>query len=147
MTDQIAADIVLAMKSKDKLVLMALRSVASEFKYRKIELGGELPEKEALAVLQKAAKKRRESMALFQKGDRVDLANQEEAELKVLEKYLPQELSDEKIDEVILDVISDAGDKDPSLIGKVMSLVMPRLKGQASGDRVRARAIALLQTS
>lgn len=147
MTDRIAADIVLAMKSRDKLVLLALRSVASEFKYRMIELGGELPEKEALMVLQKAAKKRRESMALFQKGDRMDLANQEEAELKVLEKYLPQELSDEKIDEVILDVISDAGDKDPSLIGKVMSQVMPRLKGQASGDRVRARAVALLQTS
>ena len=134
------------MKSKDKLVLLALRSVASEFKYREIELGGELPEEEALVVLQKAAKKRRESMALFQKGDRVDLANQEEAELKVLEKYLPQELSDEKIDAMIREVISDAGDKNPSLIGKVMSLVMPRLKGQASGDRVRARAIALLQT-
>lgn len=146
MADRIAADIVLAMKSKDKLVLLALRSVASEFKYREIELGGELPEEEALVVLQKAAKKRRESMALFQKGDRVDLANQEEAELKVLEKYLPQELSDEKIDAMIREVISDAGDKNPSLIGKVMSLVMPRLKGQASGDRVRARAIALLQT-
>ncbi len=146
MADRIAADIVLAMKSKDKLVLLALRSVASEFKYREIELGGGLPEEEALVVLQKAAKKRRESMALFQKGDRVDLANQEEAELKVLEKYLPQELSDEKIDAMIREVISDAGDKNPSLIGKVMSLVMPRLKGQASGDRVRARAIALLQT-
>jgi uncharacterized protein YqeY len=84
-------------------------------------------------------------MALFQKGDRPDLARQEEAELKVLEKYLPGELSDEKIDEIIRDVISDSGGGDPSLIGKVMSQVMPRLKGQASGDRVRARALALLQ--
>ena len=135
------------MKSGEKLELLALRGLASEFKYRRIELAGELPEDEALAVLRKAAKKRREAMALFQKGNRSDLARQEEAELKILEKYLPQELSDEKIDAVIRDVISGAGGNDPSLIGKVMSQVMPQLKGQASGDRVRARALVLLQAS
>ena len=78
LTDQIAADIIVAMKSKDKLRLMALRSLASEFKYRKIELRGELPEDEALAVLRKAAKKRRESMALFVSGDRKDFSGSSE---------------------------------------------------------------------
>ena len=135
------------MKTQDKLRLLALRSLASEFKYRKIELKDDLPEEEAMAVLRKAAKKRRESMALFQQGDRADLASQEEAELSILEQYLPAELPDDKIDDLIRAVISEAGSESPAQVGKVMAQVMPKLKGQASGDRVRARALALLQTS
>jgi uncharacterized protein YqeY len=147
LTEQIQADVVAAMKSGDKRKLETLRTLQSELKYRQIELRAPLGQADAEAVLRRAAKKRREAIEAFQKGQREDLAGREAAELTVIEAYLPPELSDDRLNAIIRDVLSEvqAGADGPPQLGRIMSAVMPRVQGQASGERVRARVQSLLQ--
>jgi len=137
-------DMVAAMKAKDALKVETLRGLVSDLKYRKIQLGAELADTEVVAVLRSAAKRRRESVEAFERGQRADLAEREGAELALIESYLPAEMSDGDLDGLIRQVLEETGASGPSQLGKVMAAVMPKVAGQADGKRVRARVQALL---
>ena len=97
LADQIRADMTAAMKSKEALLLSVLRGITSELNYKKIELQRDLADMDVVAVLQKEAKKRREAIEAYTKANRADSASKEAEELKILEQYLPKQLSEEEI--------------------------------------------------
>ena len=124
-----------AMKAKDKVALEALRAVKSAFLLAKTETGvqEELTEEQELKIIQKQVKQRKDSAAIFIKQDRQDLADPELAEIMVLEHFLPEALSEEKIEEVVLTIISKIGASGMKDMGKVMGMVTKELSGQADG--------------
>ena len=124
-----------AMKAKDKVALQALRAVKSAFLLAKTETGfqEELTEEQELKIIQKQVKQRKDSAAIFIKQDRQDLADPELAEIMVLEHFLPEALSEEKIEEVVLTIISKIGASGMKDMGKVMGMVTKELSGQADG--------------
>jgi uncharacterized protein YqeY len=141
---RIQADVISAMKSKESHKVETLRGLSSDLKYKKIQLGRELADEDVLAVLRQAAKRRRESAEAFRKGGRDDLALRESAELAMIDAYLPAELSDADLDDLIRAAIGDTGATGTREVGKVMSSVMPKVAGLADGNRVRSRVMTLL---
>lgn len=136
-----------AMKDKDQAALNALRSLKSAFKYKEIEAGGggELAEGDLLSVIQKEVKKRRDSIEQFRQGGRDDLVAVEEAQLAVIEKFLPKELSDEEIEAKAKAVIAELGASTKKEMGNVMKKLMPEMQGRADGRRVNQIVSNLLQ--
>jgi uncharacterized protein YqeY len=134
--ETISNDLKTAMKSGDKLALEVLRMLKSEFKYKEIELGRDLTEEDYLSVLSSAAKRRREAAGEFAKGGRNDLATKESAELDIINKYLPQQLTDAEIETIVVEAIAEVNAATPADIGKVMKAVMPKVKGRADGRKI-----------
>ncbi|WP_296638422.1 GatB/YqeY domain-containing protein [Polaribacter sp.] len=127
-----------AMKAKDTVALQALRAVKSAFLLAKTESGAqeEISEEQELKIIQKQVKQRKDSAAIFLKQGREDLAAPELAEIAVLEQFLPEALSEEEIEKVVLTTITElnaAGMKD---MGKVMGVVSKKLSGQADGKTI-----------
>jgi uncharacterized protein YqeY len=127
-----------AMKSKDKVALQALRAVKSAFLLAKTETGvqEELTEEQEIKIIQKQVKQRRDSAAIFIKQNRQDLADPELAELAVLEQFLPEALSDEKIEEVVIATINKIGASGMKDMGKVMGILSKELAGSADGKTI-----------
>jgi hypothetical protein len=127
-----------AMKSKDTVALQALRSVKSAFLLAKTETGAveELSEEQELKIIQKQVKQRKDSAAIFIKQNREDLAAPELAEIAVLEQFLPEALSEEKIEEIVLNTIQKLGASGMKDMGKVMGIVSKELSGQADGKTI-----------
>jgi hypothetical protein len=121
-----------------------LRGLKSDLKYRQIDKGDELSEEDAIGVLSSAAKRRRESIEQFQKGGREDLVRKEQFELDLITSYLPQQLSEEKLCEIIREAIAETGADSPQKLGLVMKIVMPKIKGQADGKMVNKLAMDML---
>jgi len=134
--EKIYEDLKAAMKSGDKVTLEVVRMLKSEFKYKQIELGRDLNDDEYIAVIASAAKKRREAIIGFEKGGRADLVAKETKELEIVNKYLPQQLSDEEIEKIIDVVIKEVNASTPTDIGAVMKALMPKVKGKADGRKV-----------
>jgi uncharacterized protein YqeY len=132
------------MRAGEKHKVETLRGLNSDLKYRRIEAGRDLVDKDVFDTLRQAAKKRREAVDAYSKGGRKDLSDKEEAELNIIAAYLPPDLSDAQLDQIIKDALAETGAKDPSQMGQVMKHVMPKVDGQAPGDRVRTRVQALL---
>ncbi|OQB40290.1 MAG: Yqey-like protein [Candidatus Latescibacteria bacterium ADurb.Bin168] len=132
-----------AMKTGDKMLLGLIRLLRSQLQYARMQAGEGWSEEKAQEVLSAAAKTRRESISLFEKGGRMDLVEKEKAELALLERYLPAQLSDQELATLIELCISEVGARDLKDIGKVMAALMQRVKGRADGkvlnERVRAR--------
>lgn len=144
LTDKIDQDLKAALKGSDKLRLETLRMLKSALKYRQIEKKASLTpltDDEVLSVLVTHAKQRRESIEQFRKAGREDLALKEEAELEVLKGYMPRELTAGELDTLIKECVEEAGAKGPADMGKIMRLLMPRLKGaydgKLAGQRVK----------
>jgi uncharacterized protein YqeY len=139
-------EMVLAAKAKDKIRLSALRMLKSGLHNREIDLKRELDEGEFLQLLSSMVKQRRDSIEQFAKGGRADLVEKEEAELKVIEGFLPAQLSEAELDASIADAIREAGAAGVRDMGKVMKILMPKLTGRADGkavgDKVKARLSA-----
>jgi uncharacterized protein YqeY len=127
-----------AMKSKDTLALQALRAVKSAVLLAKTESGAvtELTEDQELKILQKQVKQRKDSAAIFIEQGRHDLADPELAEAKVIEQFLPEALSDEEVEKVVLAVIEKTGAAGMKDMGKVMGMVSKELAGQADGKTI-----------
>ncbi len=142
--EKIDIDLKAAMKSGDKLRLETLRMIKSAVKYRQIEKGGPLTDEDVIAVLSTLSKQRRESIEQFRKGGREELALKEEAELQVLKGYMPAELSPEELENLIGQSIKESGARGPADMGKVMRLLMPRVKGAADGKTVNEKVKAAL---
>jgi len=138
--DQIMADLKEAMKNKEKERLRVLRSLKSKMLEREINerKGGEaeLSDEQAIEVLMKAAKQRKESIEQFEEGGRDDLASSEQEELEVIESYLPEMLSEEEVRDVTREKIEELGAEDMSDMGQVMGVLMQELKGKAEGSVV-----------
>lgn len=142
---RILEDIKSAQKNGETERLGVLRFVSASLHNREIEKGAQgtgLPEEEVLAVLQKEAKKRREASALFTQGNRPELAAKEEAELKIIETYLPPALSRGDIQKIVEELYA-GGAKDAN---SLMKAVMARVKGQADGRLVKEIVDAKLKT-
>jgi len=143
---RIDQDMKLAQKSGDKLKLSLTRLLKSEIHYRKIKKGEELSEKEVLEVLSSAVKKHRDSIEQFRKGGREDLAKQEEEELNLILGYMPEQLSQEEIENLIEESIAEVGAKSERDIGKVMKALMPKIKGRADGKAVNLQVSSKLKS-
>ena len=137
--ERIQADQRSALKAGEKERLSALRLLSSELKNRRIELRRDLTDEDAVEVLMKALKQRRESEEQYTKGGRPELAAREAAEAEVIRGYLPAQLSDEELDALVDAAIAEAGATSVKDMGAVMGRLMPKLKGRAEGAVVSAR--------
>ena len=135
---QIMEELKMAMKSKDTLALQALRAVKSAFLLAKTETGAgdDLTEDQEMKIIQKQVKQRKDSAAIFIDQGRQDLADPELAEIAVLEKFLPEALSEDAIEKVVLDTIAKTGAAGMKDMGKVMGMVSKQLAGQADGKTI-----------
>ncbi|MFA5020474.1 MAG: GatB/YqeY domain-containing protein [Patescibacteria group bacterium] len=129
-----------AYKAKDEALVSTLRMLKSAILNKKIEKS--LPKEEILAddevmaVLKSEAKKRADSVESYRAAGREDLAQKEEAEIIIIKKFLPEQLSEEAVRELVVAVIAESGNPGPSGFGKIMSAVMARAKGAADGAAV-----------
>lgn len=139
-------DMKLAQKSGDKLRLSLIRLLKSDIRYKEIKIGKELSEDEALEVLSTAAKKHRDSIEQFRKGGREDLAKQEEEELNLILGYMPEQLKQEEIEGLIEESITEVGAESEKDIGKVMRVLMPKIKGRADGRMVNLQVSSKLKS-
>lgn len=133
-----------AMKSGDKIALSTLRLLLSAIHNEEIDQRKELTAAEIQKTIATLAKQRNESIALFRKGGREELAQKEEAELRILQKYLPPALSEEELRDLIQQSIGELGAKGVEDLGRVMKQVMPRVGGRSDGKRVNELARELL---
>jgi hypothetical protein len=142
--NRLREDMKTAMKEKNELALGAIRMMISAIKNREIELIKEIGDPEIEAILAKAVKQRLDSASQFRSGGRPELADKEEAEIKVIERYLPKGLSEEEITALVKDAIAKSGAASMRDIGKVMGILMPQVKGKADGGQVNAIVKKLL---
>ncbi|HIO36477.1 MAG TPA: GatB/YqeY domain-containing protein [Candidatus Marinimicrobia bacterium] len=126
-----------AMKSGDSDRVRTLRTLMAKLKERSIEKRGDLDDGEIIKVLQTAAKQRKESAEMYEKGDRNELAETELNELAIIEEYLPVQMSKEALAEIVDSIISETGAESMQDMGKVMPKVMKRVGGQADGKTVQ----------
>lgn len=149
--ERLQEDLKAAMKSGDQTRLRTIRSLRAAMMEREIAMRqgekGVLPDEEAMTILQKQAKQRRDSIEQFKQANREDLAEKEQEELEIIETYLPQQLSEEEIRKAVSVIISQVGASGPGDMGRVMGEAMTRLKGKADGRMVQAAAKELLSGS
>ena len=119
------------MRAKDKLRLGVLRLVNAAIKQVEVDTRVELEDKDVLGILEKMLKQRRESLELYTKAERTDLADQEAFEIKLIQGYMPEELSSEEVDRLIGEAIATNGAETMKDMGKVMAALKPALKGRA----------------
>ena len=124
------------MKSGDRERVSALRLISSELQKAHKEASGS--EADEVAVLQRERKRRLEAAEAYREAAREDLAGAEEAEAVLIAGYLPEQLSDDELHAIVGDAVAESGASSPKEMGKVMSLVMPRVQGRADGKRVSA---------
>ena len=147
LAERIRSDLEQALRQRDKLRCSVLRLVLASMKNAEIAQQETLDDAGILGVIDKEAKKRRESIEAFEQGNRQDLVAQEKAELAILLEYLPEQMSREEIVAAARTIINELGATSPSEKGKVMSQLMPQLKGRAQGQEVSAVVLELLSST
>lgn len=143
---RIDEDIKQAMRDKNQDTLRALRAIKSLILLEETKEGasGDLSADDELKLLTKAAKQRRDSASIYEQQNRPDLLAKEVAEIAVIEKYLPQQLSEEEVKAKLVEIIERVGAKSPAEIGKIMGVAMKELAGQTDGKVVQTMAKSLL---
>lgn len=141
---QIEKDFKSALRAKDEDRKRTLRMVLSSIKLAEVDKGDSLDEGEVLTILQKELKSRRESIADAEKADRPDIVAESEDEIRILEEYLPQPLTEDEIKILAKEAIAEVGASTPQEMGKVMKILMPRVKGRAEGSLVSETVRELL---
>ena len=144
--ERLTSDLKAALRARATLERDVLRFTLSALQYEEKAQGRPLEEQEALAVLQREARKRRDSIKLFEQGGRQELVDKETAELAVLEAYLPAQKSREEIADLALQTIREVGATGTGDRGKVMGRLMPQLRGQADGALVNTVVSELLES-
>lgn len=136
-----------AMKSKNEAVLRSLRAIKAEIIKAKTEpgAGGEIDETTELKFLQKMMKQRRDSLEIFEKQGREDLASKEREEMAVIEKFLPKQMTEAEIKEAVAKIITDTGTTSAADMGKVMGIASKQLAGKADGKTISNIVKELLQ--
>ncbi len=143
--DKINADLKEAMKSGDKVRLQTVRSIrALILEFEKSGANREMTEEDEIKLLTSAAKKRKDAIEQYRNAGREDLAEKEEAELKIIETYLPEQLSEEEIEEKVKEIAAKVGATEKKDFGKLMGAAMKELKGKADGNLIRKAAEKIL---
>lgn len=134
--EQIEQDLVEAMKSKNETQVSTLRMLKSAIHNSEIQKKQELKDEDILAVIQSQIKSRQDSIALYEQGDRQELADKEKTEIEILKKYLPEQMGEEEIRDIVKKAITDTSAADIQDMGKVMGALMPQVKDKADGSLV-----------
>lgn len=134
-----------SMKEHDETTKNTIRLILSAVKLGEIEKGHAFSDADILSVIQKEQKIRLESIDEYNKGNRVDLAEKAKAENDVLSTFLPKQLSEEELIQAVKEAIQEASAQSPSDMGKVMKLLIPRLQGKVSSERISSAVRSLLQ--
>jgi len=130
MRDKLLQDLITAMKAKDKETLTVLRAVKGAIQLEEINKKHELNDEEFIGIISKQIKIRKESITEFEKANRTDLIEQTNGEIEVLNKYLPEQLSEEEVLKVIDETFNEINPTSMSDMGKIMGIVSPKLKGK-----------------
>ena len=131
--EQVQHDVKDAMKAREKERVHALRLIASELQKAEKDQSGD-----EVQVLQRERKRRLEAAEAYRDGGRDEQAESEEREAEIIASYMPEQLSDEQLEAIVGDAVAESGASSPQEMGRVMALVMPKVKGQADGKRVSA---------
>ena len=142
--DQITSDMKDALRSGNKPRLGVIRLILAAVKQREVDERIQLDDTQVLAVLDKMLKQRRESIVQYEKGGRADLVAQEQAEVAVIQSYLPAQLAEVELDTLIADAIQKSGASSVRDMGKVMAQLKPQVQGRADLGAVSARVKAKL---
>lgn len=134
--ERLTRDLTASRKAQDKPRTLLLGTILADLKNRRIELQRDLTDDDVIDVLRRGIKRRRESVEMYEKGSREDLASREREEVRQLEMYLPAQVSADEIRAAVRQAISDGA----ANIGAVMGTVMPRFKGRADGSTINAIA-------
>ena len=143
--EQLTADMKEAMKNKEKERLAVIRMVRGAIRQQEIDGQKELGEEDVIAVISKEVKMRRDSIEEFQKGGREDLVEKTQAEIDVLLPYRPAQLSEDEVRELVKAAVEQTGAATPKDMGKVMGVLMPKVKGRADGKMVNTIVKSFLQ--
>jgi len=138
------AEMVVAAKAKNKVRLSTIRMLKTALHNKEIDLMRPLNENETLQILSAIVKQRKDSIEQFVKGGRSDLVEKEEAELKVVQEFMPAQMSDDEVENVIRKAITEAGAVSVKDMGKVMKILMRQLTGKADGKMVGEKVKAFL---
>jgi uncharacterized protein YqeY len=136
LADRIDADMKTAARAKDARRLNTLRMLKSQMKYREIEKGQPLEDGDVVGVIGSMIKQRKDSAAQYRAGGRPELAENENAEITILEGYLPRQLTDAELAALVQESVAASGAKGPRDMGAVMKALMPKIAGRAEGKRV-----------
>ena len=142
--ERLQADLKTAMRERDDNARDTIRYILSAIKNAEIDQRGDLSQADAVAVLQKQAKQRQEAIEQFRSGQRADLAEREEAQLAILKRYLPVELSDDEVLDLTREVVTETGASTMKDMSKVMPVLMQRAAGRADGRRLSAAVKTVL---
>ncbi|MFQ5636572.1 MAG: GatB/YqeY domain-containing protein [bacterium] len=135
--EQLMQELKAAMKAKESVKMSTLRLLLSQLKNRQIEKREELTSDDELAVVANAVKKRKEAIELYEQSERLDLLEKEKQELEILSVFLPEQLSESEIEEVVANAITETGATTMKEMGRVMKEAMAQLKGKADGKLVQ----------
>jgi uncharacterized protein YqeY len=143
---QVMAEMKDAMKSKNEAVLRGLRAIKAEIIKAKTEpgAGGEISLEKETSMLQKMVKQRRDSLEIYQQQNRSDLAQKEQEEIALIERFLPKQLSADELRAELQQIISETGAASPADMGKVMGVATKKLAGRADGKSISATVKELL---
>lgn len=144
LTERIESAMRDAMRARDERRTLTLRQAMAAAQNQRIALGRDLSDEEMADVLAKQVKQRRESIELYRGAGREDRATAEEAEVGILSEFLPEQLSEAEIEELVRAAIAETGASDPKDMGRVMGRVVPQTKGRADGAAVSAIVRRLL---
>ncbi len=136
--EKIEADLKIAMKAGDAARTETLKMLKSDMSYEKAKTGKDLTDEQMLEVVSRSARRRRDSIKEFQKGNRQDLVDSETQELAIVEEYLPKQMSEQEIEKFISDKLSSIGTVTQKDFGKIMGEIMKELKGKADGAVVKS---------
>ena len=137
MLNKLHEELKVAMKSRDKAIMIGLRNIIGKLKAAQIDKGEPINDEESLKILKSTAKQLKESVEQYNKGDRKDLAEKELFELSLIEKYLPEQLSRDKIRETVKKIIQSTGAESMQDMGRVMGASMKELGGAVDGKMVQ----------
>jgi uncharacterized protein YqeY len=141
---RINEEMVVAAKAKDKIKLSAVRMLKTALHNKEIDVMRPLNESEIMQVLSSLVKQRKDSIEQFAKGKRQDLVEKEEAELKVLQAFMPEQMSEEEVEALIRKAIAEVGATSVKDMGKVMKVIMPQITGKADGKAAGDKVMAVL---
>ena len=140
LTDQIQSDLTAAMKARDAETVGTLRMVIAAVRNQRVAAGqsGDITDEQTLELLSREAKKRTEAAEAYDAADRAELADKERRELAIIRRYLPEQLDEDTVRGFVDEAIAETGASGPGDLGRVMSAVMPKMKGRADGKLINA---------
>jgi uncharacterized protein YqeY len=135
--ESLLSDMKGALKARDSLKLITIRGLISEIKNREIDVGRNLVEDEIISIILTQVKKRKEAAIFFDKGGRKDLLEKENQEKKILQEYLPEQVSANDLKQRVQELISELGITDIKDLGKIMKTIIPEFKGRADNEQIK----------